>query len=141
MKELALPIGWNLANVSDQLNCELPRGTTDLPSEWAEFYNICLGDQVRSIQASDNLLQAFLFSAHNLLQNVVTIVVKYPLALIRILLGWLIAGIAISMGAPFWFDLLGKFVNVRNAGGRPSSIETQSVAKPAAAEIIVKKES
>jgi hypothetical protein len=39
----------------------------------------------------------------------------------RILLGWLVSGIAISMGAPFWFDLLGKIVNVRNSGGKPPS--------------------
>ncbi|MBD2103275.1 hypothetical protein [Leptolyngbya sp. FACHB-261] len=36
-------------------------------------------------------------------------------------LGWLISGIAISMGASFWFDLLGKVVNVRNAGKPPAS--------------------
>jgi hypothetical protein len=35
-------------------------------------------------------------------------------------LGWWISAIAISMGAPFWFDLLGKVINVRNTG-RPSS--------------------
>lgn len=29
-------------------------------------------------------------------------------------LGWLISAIAISMGAPFWFDLLSKVMNVRN---------------------------
>lgn len=29
-------------------------------------------------------------------------------------LGWLISAIAISMGAPFWFDLLSKVINVRN---------------------------
>lgn len=38
------------------------------------------------------------------------------------LLGWLISGIAISMGASFWYDLLGKVINVRNAG---SSISKQ----------------
>jgi hypothetical protein len=32
------------------------------------------------------------------------------------IIGWLISGIAISMGASFWYDLLGKVVNVRNAG-------------------------
>ncbi|MBD2464011.1 hypothetical protein H6G89_23700 [Oscillatoria sp. FACHB-1407] len=31
-------------------------------------------------------------------------------------LGWLITGIALSMGASFWFDLLSKVVRVRNAG-------------------------
>lgn len=36
------------------------------------------------------------------------------------LLGLLISAVAISMGAPFWFDLLGKVINVRNTG-RPSS--------------------
>jgi hypothetical protein len=33
--------------------------------------------------------------------------------------GWIISGIAIGMGAPFWFDLLGKIVNVRNTGKVP----------------------
>jgi hypothetical protein len=35
--------------------------------------------------------------------------------------GWLVSGIAIAMGAPFWFDLMGKLVNVRNAGSKPPS--------------------
>lgn len=30
------------------------------------------------------------------------------------LIGWLITGIAISLGAPFWFDLLNKFMIVRS---------------------------
>jgi hypothetical protein len=35
------------------------------------------------------------------------------------LLGWLLTVLAISMGAPFWFDLLNKFMNVRFAGKSP----------------------
>jgi hypothetical protein len=31
------------------------------------------------------------------------------------LAGWLITGIAVSLGAPFWFDLLSKFMNVRSS--------------------------
>ena len=44
--------------------------------------------------------------------------------------GWLITAIAISMGAPFWFDLIGRIVNVRNANkegnttGSPGSSTT-----------------
>ncbi len=34
-------------------------------------------------------------------------------------IGWLISGIAISMGASFWYDLLGKFINVKNVGKKP----------------------
>lgn len=37
-----------------------------------------------------------------------------------ILLGWAIAAGCISMGAPFWFDMLAKLVNVRRAGLIPA---------------------
>lgn len=33
--------------------------------------------------------------------------------------GWLVTAMAVSLGAPFWFDLLGKFVNIRSSGGKP----------------------
>jgi hypothetical protein len=39
--------------------------------------------------------------------------------IIRVIPGWILSGIAIAMGAPFWFDLLGKVVNVRNTGKPP----------------------
>jgi hypothetical protein len=35
------------------------------------------------------------------------------------LLGWLLTVLALSMGAPFWFDLLNKFMNVRYTGKSP----------------------
>ena len=34
-------------------------------------------------------------------------------------LGWLITAIAVSQGAPFWFDTLNKFMRVRNTGPAP----------------------
>jgi hypothetical protein len=36
--------------------------------------------------------------------------------LLKVLFGWVMSGIAISMGAPFWFDVLARVMNVRNAG-------------------------
>jgi hypothetical protein len=39
---------------------------------------------------------------------------------LRNILGWAVAGILISFGAPFWFDLLGKMVNVRKISSSPS---------------------
>ncbi|MGH6925783.1 MAG: hypothetical protein ACRED5_18815 [Propylenella sp.] len=33
--------------------------------------------------------------------------------------GWLITGLAVSLGAPFWFDMLKTFLNIRGAGGKP----------------------
>ena len=37
---------------------------------------------------------------------------------IMAVLGWLITIAAISLGAPFWFDLLGKVANLRGSGGQ-----------------------
>lgn len=33
--------------------------------------------------------------------------------------GWLLSVAAISLGAPFWFDTLNKFINIRSAGKSP----------------------
>ena len=34
------------------------------------------------------------------------------------IVGWLITVVAISLGAPFWFDLLGRVSNLRGSGGQ-----------------------
>ena len=45
----------------------------------------------------------------------------WPIPLIpRRWIGWLITGLALSMGASFWFDLLRKVVSVRSSGEKPS---------------------
>jgi len=36
-----------------------------------------------------------------------------------VVLGWIITGLAVSLGAPFWFDTLQRFLNLRNAGVKP----------------------
>jgi len=36
-------------------------------------------------------------------------------------LGLLLTGIALSFGAPFWFDLLGRLINLRASGPPPPS--------------------
>jgi hypothetical protein len=46
-----------------------------------------------------------------------------PLAfsdVLQVILGWIITALAISLGAPFWFDLLNNIMNVRIAGKRPN---------------------
>jgi hypothetical protein len=35
------------------------------------------------------------------------------------LLGWLLTAFAISLGAPFWFDMLNKVINIRSSGKAP----------------------
>jgi len=36
-------------------------------------------------------------------------------------LGILVSALAASLGAPFWFDVLSKFINIRSAGVKPTS--------------------
>jgi hypothetical protein len=38
--------------------------------------------------------------------------------------GWVLTGIAITFGAPFWFDVLNRVSNLRVAGRRPASVLT-----------------
>ena len=40
---------------------------------------------------------------------------------IKLICGWILSGLAIAMGAPFWFDILNKIINVRNAGPKPTA--------------------
>jgi len=35
------------------------------------------------------------------------------------LIGWAFTGLALSLGAPFWFDTLNKFMNIRGTGAKP----------------------
>ncbi|HLQ50077.1 MAG TPA: hypothetical protein VK129_01185, partial [Terriglobales bacterium] len=41
------------------------------------------------------------------------------------LLGLFFTLVALSMGAPFWFDMLNKFINIRNSGKAPDRASTQ----------------
>jgi hypothetical protein len=36
--------------------------------------------------------------------------------------GWLLTAIAVSLGAPFWFDLVNKLVNIRMVGEKPDTV-------------------
>jgi len=66
---------------------------------------------------------------------------RYPLAmrrpeqtaswlgwLARKLVGLVLTALAISIGAPFWFDLLGRAVNLRSTGPRPTKTTARSAA-------------
>jgi len=48
----------------------------------------------------------------------------------RRLAGWIFTAIAMSLGAPFWFDLLNKFVNLRAAAPPPAKAEARPAVAP-----------
>lgn len=43
-------------------------------------------------------------------------------------LGWLITALAVSMGAPFWFDMLNKALNMRSSGPKPARADQKAAA-------------
>jgi hypothetical protein len=45
-------------------------------------------------------------------------------------LGWILTGFAVTLGAPFWFDFLGKVSNLRAAGKKPGSTVNGEPAQP-----------
>ena len=55
-------------------------------------------------------------------------------------LGWLLTAWAITLGAPFWFDLLNRFIQIRSNGPRvPTGGDAQgsgSTGKTSAGKII-----
>jgi hypothetical protein len=54
------------------------------------------------------------------------------LGLLPMLLGWLITGAAVSLGAPFWFDTLKRVISIRSAGKAPEErpLKPKEVPKP-----------
>jgi hypothetical protein len=44
------------------------------------------------------------------------------------LAGLLMTGLALSLGAPFWFDVLTRFVNVRSAGTKPDRADATATS-------------
>jgi hypothetical protein len=54
---------------------------------------------------------------------------------VETILGWLITALALTLGAPFWFDLLSKLVSIRGANNKLTAnadmAKTQSAGSPA----------
>ena len=53
--------------------------------------------------------------------------------LLSALAGWLLTALAASLGAPFWFQTLQRFITIRGNGRSPAEVEQANVAKVAAA--------
>jgi hypothetical protein len=51
-----------------------------------------------------------------------------PVEVLKTLLGWLLTIGAISLGAPFWFDLLGKVANLKGSGAKPGTAASNQTA-------------
>ncbi|NJR49849.1 MAG: hypothetical protein HC780_10070 [Leptolyngbyaceae cyanobacterium CSU_1_3] len=121
LKDIAFPISWSPNNLNRQLGCQAvsvveqnPQqdDVSQLQRQWVNLYKSCLNEQA----VTDAPIPF----------QVAQIILSRPLGFLRMISGWALSGIAIAMGAPFWFDLLGKLVNVRNSGNKPKPTPEQS---------------
>jgi hypothetical protein len=71
-------------------------------------------------RALDNVALPFGWSEQNRLERDRQGNLLWP-AFMAKLFGWILSGVAISMGAGFWFEALNKIINIRNAGKKPPS--------------------
>jgi hypothetical protein len=57
--------------------------------------------------------------------------------LLTALFGWLITALAASLGAPFWFETLQRFVNIRGNGRLPAEVQKKAIDTAAAVAPVV----
>jgi hypothetical protein len=115
LSDMSLPLTWNPSNLSRQLGCPYNPIALEQPTDpyalltqeqWHQLYRSCMNRP--NINVSGPIWM-----------QVMQMINVKPFAFLRMVSGWFVSGIAIGMGAPFWFDLLGRLVNVRNTGARP----------------------
>lgn len=56
------------------------------------------------------------------------------LGLMKKILGLLLTALAVSLGAPFWFDILNKIINIRSAGKAPEEEQKSPKKRPTSPE-------
>ena len=94
---LQLPIGWRPAPP--------PSGDEDVAEDGAAAGRITRSDDYASWPSGS----VFALSSWG----------RWSATVYHHLFGWLLTVVAISLGAPFWFDVLNKIVSIRSAGKAP----------------------
>ncbi|MBF2029285.1 MAG: hypothetical protein IGS48_21415 [Oscillatoriales cyanobacterium C42_A2020_001] len=122
LQEISLPLRWTPENLSQQFNCRsaanpAPAVTSTNPrTPWQAFYATCLNEEAPE-RFDLFKIGRIAFRPENMIDAG------------RMFLGWMVSGIAIAMGAPFWFDLMSKIMNVRNTGSKPAPATDKEPSK------------
>lgn len=101
LQDLKLPIGWDQLRkqVAEEKKMRTPSAPAEKESKGDKTFRDYVSDFLDLLYST-----ACLFWA-GLKQN---------------LMGWLITILAVSLGAPFWYDMLNKLVDLRSAGKKPA---------------------
>jgi hypothetical protein len=111
---LGLPIGWR--GCSDAGNRAPSAAGEQAP-----------GAKAAAADASLDPTTPLIWCDHDRSQYAKVLLGMWPM-----LLGWLITASAMSLGAPFWFDTLKRFVSIRSAGKAPEEapLKPKEVPQP-----------
>jgi hypothetical protein len=115
LRDVSLPISWTPSNLIKQFDCPPARPLSEKATyeeEWLNLFAACQQKEqpTRELRFEEKVMKLG-----------ETALLYHPWPAFKMFLGWFLSGLAIAMGAPFWFDLLGKVVNVRNSGGKPAA--------------------
>lgn len=104
LSQTGIPIGWDKGQ-----RAAIGIGENDQPSLKEMFYGV-----IQFWHLPELFLRFCSWFSH------------YARALVPMIIGWALTAIAASLGAPFWFDTLNRFVNLRNAGRPPGEKDPTS---------------
>jgi hypothetical protein len=92
--------------------------------------NKIIKDRIQTIKTlNTTLVQTEIpmgWNAGNYPEMCKTSTLKWLMAWLTKVIGWIITAGAVYMGAPFWFDLLSKLVNLRGTGKKPEVSKDKS---------------
>lgn len=95
----------SVLGITASLNIPIGYSYNTAPVSWAYSSGKCVGAHSHSLRT---------YTAHRNMCRSFSNIFVY-------LLGIIISGFSLSLGAPFWFELLVKFVNIRRTGKRPET--------------------
>ena len=124
LTDISLPVGWTETTLGQQLGWK-SNWKSESKAKQIQFNSQLVGNKTASENTSD---EPYLF------QRIINWTFSGPSLSLKkiirwtfILIGWIVSGIAISMGAPFWFDMINRIVNVRNTGKIPKSPPARNI--------------
>lgn len=98
-------------------------GVTGVPMGWNDGPSQQL---LASLPAFRNWFSCTFWSDNFTIEKVLSAMTLWLGAII----GWGVTGLAASLGAPFWFDLLNRFIDIRGVGRAPEESDTTAPKKP-----------
>jgi hypothetical protein len=105
LEELGLPVGWHFADAAE---CALIKEKQNA-ALFVDTRCIVPGDTPEGVEADKPQEMALFWGLKGV--------------------GWLLSGAMAAQGAPFWFDIMKKLVNVRSSGRKPEEVEEERSRK------------